>query len=141
DPRRSEFLHRRLPASHGDRQRRSPLPRRWDRAQFLPCRSAATTACIGIAAGRLPYCAMASEAATQLKQGRPARTLADRFSLPEEPPMTRDVLKFVLFALVLSLFAADRAAQAGSVRVYVTNSAGDNVHVVDPATNQVVQVF
>ena len=55
--------------------------------------------------------------------------------------MTRDVLKFVLFALVLSLFAADRAAQAGSVRVYVTNSAGDNVHVVDPATNQVVQVF
>jgi YVTN family beta-propeller protein len=28
---------------------------------------------------------------------------------------------------------------AGTVRVYVTNSAGDSVHVIDPATNTVVQ--
>lgn len=28
---------------------------------------------------------------------------------------------------------------AGSVRVYITNSAGDNVHVIDPATNKVVE--
>src|SRR5258706_436908 len=27
------------------------------------------------------------------------------------------------------------------VRVYATNSAGDNVHVIDPATNKVVQVI
>jgi YVTN family beta-propeller protein len=52
--------------------------------------------------------------------------------------MTSHALKFALFALALSPFAA---AQAETVRVYVTNSAGDNVHVVDPATNQVVQVF
>ena len=30
---------------------------------------------------------------------------------------------------------------AGTVRIYVTNSAGDNVHVIDPATNQVVHEF
>jgi len=28
---------------------------------------------------------------------------------------------------------------AGTVRVYVTNSAGDSIHVIDPATNKVVQ--
>ena len=27
---------------------------------------------------------------------------------------------------------------AATVRVYVTNSAGDNVHVIDPVTNKVV---
>jgi len=27
------------------------------------------------------------------------------------------------------------------VRVYITNSAGDNIHVIDPATNKVVQVI
>ena len=44
--------------------------------------------------------------------------------------------------LGLSLLAlALTPATAGTVRVYVTNSAGDSVHVVDPATNQVVQVF
>ena len=33
-----------------------------------------------------------------------------------------------------------RAARgAGTVRIYVTNSAGDRVHVVDPTTNKVVQ--
>jgi YVTN family beta-propeller protein len=30
---------------------------------------------------------------------------------------------------------------AGSVRVYQTNSAGDEVHVIDPATNKVVQTI
>ena len=30
---------------------------------------------------------------------------------------------------------------AGMVRVYVTNAAGDSVHVIDPATNKVVQVI
>src|ERR1700709_529374 len=30
---------------------------------------------------------------------------------------------------------------ASSVRVYQTNSAGDEVHVIDPATNKVVQTI
>src|SRR5436309_11232218 len=40
--------------------------------------------------------------------------------------------------IVLSLAALP--ASAGEVRVYATNSAGDSVHVIDPATNKVVQV-
>jgi len=32
-------------------------------------------------------------------------------------------------------------ASADTVRVYITNSAGDNIHVIDPATNKVVQVI
>jgi YVTN family beta-propeller protein len=39
--------------------------------------------------------------------------------------------------LVLAL--APMPAWAGMVRVYVTNSAGDSIHVIDPATNKVVQ--
>ena len=42
-------------------------------------------------------------------------------------------------AAVLALMASPASAE--TVRVYVTNSAGDNVHVVDPATNKVVQVI
>jgi YVTN family beta-propeller protein len=42
-------------------------------------------------------------------------------------------------AVVLALMASPASAE--TVRVYVTNSAGDNVHVVDPATNKVVQVI
>jgi YVTN family beta-propeller protein len=33
------------------------------------------------------------------------------------------------------------SAQADTVRIYVTNSAGDRVHVIDAATNKVVQAF
>ena len=43
--------------------------------------------------------------------------------------MTRFVLAFSLAALV---------AHAQAARVLQTNSAGDNVHVIDPATNRVV---
>ena len=32
-------------------------------------------------------------------------------------------------------------AAADTVRVYITNSAGDSIHVIDPATNKVVQVI
>jgi YVTN family beta-propeller protein len=39
------------------------------------------------------------------------------------------------------LLALAAPAWADSARIYVTNSAGDNVHVIDPATNQVVQVI
>src|SRR5689334_25389962 len=41
------------------------------------------------------------------------------------------------FACAVLLSAA--AARAELVRVYITNSAGDSIHVIDPATNKVVQ--
>jgi YVTN family beta-propeller protein len=43
------------------------------------------------------------------------------------------------FCLLLAL--APLAASAQNVRIYVTNSAGDSVHVIDPATRKVVQVI
>jgi YVTN family beta-propeller protein len=43
---------------------------------------------------------------------------------------------FVLPALLVAI-----PAFASTVRIYVTNSAGDSVDVVDPATNKVVQVI
>ena len=45
----------------------------------------------------------------------------------------------VILALVLG--SAALPGWGASARVYVTNSAGDNVHVIDPATNKVVQVI
>jgi YVTN family beta-propeller protein len=47
--------------------------------------------------------------------------------------------KWLVPALVLTLAAFPASAQ--TVRIYVTNSAGDSVHVIDPATNKVVQVI
>src|SRR2546429_6597611 len=41
--------------------------------------------------------------------------------------------------LVLALAAWPVSAE--TALVYVTNSAGDNIHVIDPATNKVVQVI
>jgi YVTN family beta-propeller protein len=41
--------------------------------------------------------------------------------------------------LALALFPL--SASADTVRIYVTNSAGDRIHVIDPATNKVVQTF
>jgi YVTN family beta-propeller protein len=49
--------------------------------------------------------------------------------------------KPLLIALALGSFSIAGSARAELVRIYVTNSAGDSVHVVDPATNKVVQVF
>ena len=43
------------------------------------------------------------------------------------------------FPLLLALAALPACAE--TVRVYVTNSAGDSIHVIDPATNKVVQVI
>ncbi len=43
--------------------------------------------------------------------------------------------------LGLALTLAALPASAETARVYVTNSAGDSVHVIDPATNKVVQVI
>src|SRR3954465_16014159 len=47
------------------------------------------------------------------------------------------ILACACFALALTPFSAS----ADTVRIYVTNSAGDSVHVIDPATNKVVQTF
>jgi YVTN family beta-propeller protein len=43
--------------------------------------------------------------------------------------------------LALVLLLMPPPAFASSARIYVTNSAGDSIHVIDPATNKVVQVF
>jgi YVTN family beta-propeller protein len=51
---------------------------------------------------------------------------------------SRIILGMLVFA-ALTLVAETAAAQ--TVRIYVTNSAGDNIHVIDPATNKVVQVI
>jgi YVTN family beta-propeller protein len=51
--------------------------------------------------------------------------------------MNSRLLKQASVAFALSL--APLAADAGAVRVYITNSAGDSIHVIDPATNKVVQ--
>jgi YVTN family beta-propeller protein len=47
------------------------------------------------------------------------------------------LLRYGLFVLAF----APLSAFASSARVYVTNSAGDSIHVVDTATNKVVQVI
>src|SRR5574341_1023350 len=46
---------------------------------------------------------------------------------------------FLLWALALLMASVGAPASAETARIYVTNSAGDNVHVIDPATNKVVQ--
>jgi YVTN family beta-propeller protein len=47
----------------------------------------------------------------------------------------------VLSSLTFALAFAVPSASADTVRIYVTNAAGDSIHVVDPATNKVVQVI
>jgi YVTN family beta-propeller protein len=56
----------------------------------------------------------------------------------EDHTMSVNLIPPVLL-LLLALAAAPVAAD--TVRIYVTNAAGDSVHVVDPATNKVVQVI
>ena len=51
--------------------------------------------------------------------------------------MRRTGLTTLSVAFALSL--AGSSAHAELVRVYITNSAGDSIHVIDPATNKVVQ--
>jgi YVTN family beta-propeller protein len=46
-------------------------------------------------------------------------------------------LKYLVPALALT--CAPLPASASTVRIYVTNSAGDSIHVIDPVTNKVVQ--
>ena len=46
-------------------------------------------------------------------------------------------LAYVMPFLAVAL--APLPASAGDVRIYITNAAGDSIHVIDPATNTVVQ--
>ena len=50
---------------------------------------------------------------------------------------TRSILHYVAAALALAL--ATLPASAATVRIYVTNSAGDTIDVIDPVSNKVVQ--
>ena len=47
----------------------------------------------------------------------------------------------ILASACLALALAPMSASADTTRIYVTNAAGDSVHVIDPATNKVVQTF
>src|SRR3979409_1927757 len=51
--------------------------------------------------------------------------------------MRRASLSTFSVAFTLSLTAL--SADAGLVRIYITNSAGHSIHVIDPATHKVVQ--
>ncbi|MGH9680498.1 MAG: YncE family protein, partial [Candidatus Acidiferrales bacterium] len=55
--------------------------------------------------------------------------------------MTRNNQVPALCLFLILSFAAARPVAAGTSRIYVTNSAGDTVSVVDPVTNKVVQVI
>src|SRR5579862_4543174 len=50
---------------------------------------------------------------------------------------TRSILHSIVPALALAL--ASLPASASTVRIYITNAAGDSIHVIDPVTNKVVQ--
>jgi len=41
----------------------------------------------------------------------------------------------------LALALSTQAASATTSRIYVTNSGGDNIHVIDPATQKVVSTI
>ena len=48
-------------------------------------------------------------------------------------------LLLIAAAAIVAIVAS--SAGADTVRIYITNSAGDSVHVVDPVSNKVVQVL
>src|ERR1700750_2275491 len=49
------------------------------------------------------------------------------------------VLALASFAALSTLALGSLPAWAGGALIYITNSAGDSIHVIDPATNKVVQ--
>ena len=55
--------------------------------------------------------------------------------------MTRNSRVLALGILPILCFFVAQTVVAGTSRIYVTNSAGDSVTVVDPVTNKVVQVI
>ena len=56
--------------------------------------------------------------------------------------MTKNrVLRVLFFSLGIAFLAVPLRAQSGKVRIIQTNAAGDNVHIIDPTTNEVVDVI
>ncbi len=53
--------------------------------------------------------------------------------------MTRNIRALALGILPILFFLVAQSVIAGTSRIYVTNSAGDTVSVIDPVTNKVVQ--
>src|SRR6202034_332211 len=51
----------------------------------------------------------------------------------------RSIFPYTVAVTALALAIAPLPASAGTVRVYVTNSAGDAIDVIDPVTHKVVQ--
>lgn len=51
------------------------------------------------------------------------------------------ICSLALVFLSVACGAVPLTAQAGAVRIIQTNAAGDNVHIIDPATNEVVDVI
>ena len=49
--------------------------------------------------------------------------------------------RWLVVSLVIVNLTVNARAQTGTVRVVQTNAAGDNVHLIDPATNQVVDMI
>ena len=74
-----------------------------------------------------------------LSSARIARNFGAKFTLAEgaHAMTTRSILQYVVPLLALAL--APLPASAGTVRIYITNSAGDSIDVIDPVTNKVVQ--
>ena len=54
--------------------------------------------------------------------------------------MTR-LTRALRLALASALLAAPIGAQTGTVRIIQTNAAGDNVHIIDPTTQEVVDMI
>jgi len=72
---------------------------------------------------------------TLISRERPAaRGLVPRFHASDEARVYTPLMK--LTAIVVLLLSA--SAGAATVRIVQTNSAGDNIHLIDPATNTVV---
>src|SRR5262249_18101077 len=58
--------------------------------------------------------------------------------------MTANLTRTLLASLAgigMLLAIAGQPASAGTVRVYATNSGGDNLHVIDPSTNKVDSII
>ncbi|MCH7716883.1 MAG: beta-propeller fold lactonase family protein [Gemmatimonadetes bacterium] len=47
----------------------------------------------------------------------------------------------LFFSLGIAFLAVPLSAQSGKIRIIQTNAAGDNVHIIDPTTNEVVDVI
>src|SRR5262249_54007755 len=66
-------------------------------------------------------------------------TCCDLHIRPPRGPMKTDRRRLVLAGMLIALTTTPAAA--GPVRIYITDSAADTVHVIDAGANKVVQVI